>query len=60
MKVEYTKGERASKELIMLHREASEATSGRKRKVSFMSDVGRSHAQVLGCNVLIAIGTASR
>ena len=33
MKVEYSKGERASKELIMLHREASEATSGRKMKV---------------------------
>ena len=33
MRVEYTKGERASKELIMLQREASEATSGRKMKV---------------------------
>lgn len=33
MRVEYTKGERASKELIMLHREASEAASGRKMKV---------------------------
>ncbi len=33
MRVEYSKGERASKELIMLHREASEATSGRKMKV---------------------------
>lgn len=33
MRIEYTKGERASKELIMLHREASEATSGRKMKV---------------------------
>ena len=33
MRVEYTKGERTSKELIMLHREASEATSGRKMKV---------------------------
>jgi hypothetical protein len=33
MRVEYTKGERASKELILLHRQASEATSGRKMKV---------------------------
>ncbi|MBI5314663.1 MAG: cobalamin B12-binding domain-containing protein [Nitrospirae bacterium] len=33
MRVEYSKGERASKELIMLHREASEASSGRKMKV---------------------------
>ena len=33
MRIEYSKGERASKELIMLHREASEATSGRKMKV---------------------------
>ncbi len=33
MRIEYTKGERASKELIMLHREASEATSCRKMKV---------------------------
>ena len=33
MRIEYTKGERASKELIMLQREASEATSGRKMKV---------------------------
>ena len=33
MRIEYTKGERASKELIMLHREASDATSGRKMKV---------------------------
>jgi radical SAM family protein len=33
MRIEYTKGERASKELIMLHREASEAASGRKMKV---------------------------
>ena len=33
MRIEYTKGERASKELIMLHREASEASSGRKMKV---------------------------
>ncbi|NOT23836.1 MAG: hypothetical protein HOP22_14095 [Nitrospiraceae bacterium] len=33
MRIEYTKGERASKELIMLHREASDAVSGRKMKV---------------------------
>ena len=33
MRVEYTKGERASKELIMLHRQTSEASSGRKMKV---------------------------
>jgi hypothetical protein len=33
MRAEYSKGERASKELIMLHREASETTSGRKMKV---------------------------
>ena len=33
MRIEYTKGERASKELILLHRQASEATSGRKMKV---------------------------
>ena len=33
MRVEYTKGERASKELILLHRQTSEATSGRKMKV---------------------------
>ena len=33
MKVEYSKGERASKELILLQRQASEATSGRKMKV---------------------------
>ena len=33
MKVEYFKGERASKELILLHRQTSEATSGRKMKV---------------------------
>jgi hypothetical protein len=33
MRIEYTKGERASKELIMLHREASEAAGGRKMKV---------------------------
>jgi hypothetical protein len=28
MRVEYSKGERASKELILLHRQTSEATSG--------------------------------
>jgi anaerobic magnesium-protoporphyrin IX monomethyl ester cyclase len=33
MKVEYSKGERASKELILLNRQQSEATSGRKMKV---------------------------
>ena len=33
MRVEYAKGERASKELILLHRQTSEATSGRKMKV---------------------------
>src|SRR6185436_10974956 len=33
MRIEYSKGERASKELIMLHREAFEATSSRKMKV---------------------------
>ena len=33
MRVEYTKGERASKELMMLHRQTSEASSGRKMKV---------------------------
>jgi hypothetical protein len=33
MRIEYTKGERASRELMMLHRESSEATSGRKMKV---------------------------
>ncbi|MEO5956259.1 MAG: cobalamin B12-binding domain-containing protein, partial [Nitrospiraceae bacterium] len=33
MRVEYSKGERASKELILLQRQASEATSGRKMKV---------------------------
>ena len=33
MRVEYTKGERASKELIFLHRQTSEAASGRKMKV---------------------------
>ena len=60
MRIEYSKGERTSKELILLHRQTSEATSGRKMKVSFMPDVGRSHAEVLGCDVLIAMGTASR
>ncbi len=33
MKIEYTKGERASRELLMVQRESSEATSGRKMKV---------------------------
>ena len=33
MRVEYSKGERASRELIQLHRQASEAASGRKMKV---------------------------
>ncbi|WP_447986881.1 B12-binding domain-containing radical SAM protein [Nitrospira sp. Nam74] len=33
MRVEYSKGERASRELIQLHRRESEATSGRKMKV---------------------------
>jgi hypothetical protein len=33
MRVEYSKGEQASKELILLHRQTSEATSGRKMKV---------------------------
>ncbi len=33
MRVEYSKGERTSKELILLHRQTSEATSGRKMKV---------------------------
>jgi radical SAM superfamily enzyme YgiQ (UPF0313 family) len=33
MRIEYSKGERASKELILLHRRTSEATSGRKMKV---------------------------
>jgi len=33
MRIEYSKGERASKELIQLHRQTSEATSGRKMKV---------------------------
>jgi len=33
MRIEYSKGERASKELVMLHRQTSEAASGRKMKV---------------------------
>ena len=33
MRIEYSKGERASKELILLQRQASDATSGRKMKV---------------------------
>ena len=33
MKVEYSKGERASKELILRNRQQFEATSGRKMKV---------------------------
>ena len=33
MRIEYTKGERASKELILLHRQTSEASSSRKMKV---------------------------
>ncbi|HKW86298.1 MAG TPA: B12-binding domain-containing radical SAM protein, partial [Nitrospiraceae bacterium] len=33
MKIDYSKGERASSGLIHLHRQASEATSGRKMKV---------------------------
>jgi anaerobic magnesium-protoporphyrin IX monomethyl ester cyclase len=33
MRVEYSKGERASRELIQLHRQASEVASGRKMKV---------------------------
>ena len=32
MRIEFSKGERASKELILLHRQTSE-TSGRKMKV---------------------------
>ena len=34
MRIEYSKGERASKELILLHRQTSEATSDRKMKVA--------------------------
>src|SRR5574341_2405211 len=33
MRIEYSKGERASKELILLNRQKFEATSGRKMKV---------------------------
>ncbi|ALA58148.1 B12-binding domain-containing radical SAM protein [Nitrospira moscoviensis] len=33
MRVEYSKGERASRELILLHRQTSEAAAGRKMKV---------------------------
>ncbi len=33
MRIEYSKGERASKDLILLHRQASEATSGQKMRV---------------------------
>ena len=33
MKIEYSKGERASKELILLNRQRFEASSGRKMKV---------------------------
>src|SRR3989454_5784759 len=33
MRIEYSKGERASKELIQLDRQTSETTSGRKMKV---------------------------
>ncbi len=33
MRIEYSKGERASKELVLLHRRASEAAGGRKMKV---------------------------
>ncbi len=33
MKIEYSKGERASKELILLNRQQFEASSGRKMKV---------------------------
>ena len=33
MRIEYSKGEKASLELIQLHRKASEAQSGRKMKV---------------------------
>jgi len=34
MRVEYTKGERASKELILLHRQTSETTSCRTMKAA--------------------------
>jgi len=33
MRIEYTKGERASKELILLYRQTSEATSGLKVRI---------------------------
>jgi hypothetical protein len=33
MRIEYTKGERTSRELVMLHRQTSEAASGRKMRV---------------------------
>jgi anaerobic magnesium-protoporphyrin IX monomethyl ester cyclase len=33
MRVEYAKGERASNELILLHRQTWEATSGRKIRI---------------------------
>jgi anaerobic magnesium-protoporphyrin IX monomethyl ester cyclase len=33
MRIEYSKGARASRELVMLHRQTSEAASGRKMKV---------------------------
>jgi hypothetical protein len=33
MRVEFSKGERASKELILLHRQTSEATSGQKIRI---------------------------
>ena len=33
MRIEYSKGERASKELILLNRQSFEASSGRKMKV---------------------------
>jgi anaerobic magnesium-protoporphyrin IX monomethyl ester cyclase len=33
MRVEYEKGEQSSKELILLHRQTSEATSGRKIRI---------------------------
>ena len=36
MKIEYAKGERASRELIQLHRQKSEASSGRKMKVMLL------------------------
>ena len=33
MRIEYSKGDRASKELVQLHRKASFESSGRKMKV---------------------------